>query len=60
LYLREIHHNNVKEIGPKEPYGRILQNKFVQPLFNFIESLNRLNAIARNVKGKVAFYGGKK
>jgi hypothetical protein len=39
---------------------RFCKTKFVQPIFNFVESLNRLNVITRNVKGKVEFYGEKK
>ena len=36
---------------------RFCKTKFVQLVLNFIERLNRSNAIAGNVKGKAEFYG---
>jgi hypothetical protein len=46
-----------KKMALRKRKERFCKTKFVQLILNFIERLNRSNAIAGNVKGKAEFYG---
>jgi hypothetical protein len=48
-----------KKIALRNRKERFCTTKFVQLILNFIERLNRPNAIVGNVKRKFEFYGKK-